>query len=119
MDELQKLYARIGSHMAPALSRMGGDAGMLRHFVERFLEDESFCMLASALVAGSNEEAFRAAHTLKGICATLGFDTLFSRASQVTELLRSNDLQGAIAAFPALEQAYEAVVEAIGSQLSS
>ena len=34
------------------------------------------------------EEAFRAAHTLKGVCANLGFTQLFKVSSDLTEELR-------------------------------
>ena len=53
-----------------------------------FLDDSSFSELCRALEEGQREEAFRAAHTLKGVCANLGFDQLRTSASALTELLR-------------------------------
>ena len=37
---------------------------------------------------GQRQEAFRAAHTLKGVSANLGFDRLQASAGRLTELLR-------------------------------
>lgn len=40
------------------------------------------------MAQGNCEAAFRAAHTLKGVSANLGFTQLCASASQLTELLR-------------------------------
>ena len=39
--------------------------------------------------AGNREEAFRAAHTIKGICANLAFNTLLASSEELTEALRN------------------------------
>ena len=36
-------------------------------------------------------QAFRAAHTIKGICLNLGFDKLYQASSDITEQLRGKD----------------------------
>ena len=41
------------------------------------------------------EEAFRAVHTLKGICLNLGFDTLYKASFELTEKLRDDILMEA------------------------
>ena len=46
---------------------------------------------AAARRRESRELAFRAAHTLKGVCANLGFERLRASASDLTELLRKTD----------------------------
>ncbi len=38
---------------------------------------------------GDTETAFRAAHTLKGICMNLGFDRLYEASYDITEVLRA------------------------------
>ncbi len=113
MNDLEEFYAAIGSDGAEVVGRFGGNRALTTRFVIRFLADDSFPSLKDALSEGRTEDAFRGAHTLKGICLNLGFDRLQALSSQVTELLRAGDLRGAQAAFPALQAEYSNVTEAI------
>lgn len=97
---------------------MGGAPELVEHFLMKFREDRSFSELLSALERGETETAFRAAHTLKGICANLGLGRLFEQASVVTELLRSGDLEGAKNAVPLLASEYDCVIKALGESVS-
>ena len=44
----------------------------VRRFALKFLQDDSFPNLKKALEAQDAPTAFRAAHTLKGVCQNLG-----------------------------------------------
>ena len=61
----------------------------------KFLDDNSYANLKEAIAAGNVEEAFRAAHTLKGVCLNLGFDNLYKASSAITEIFRAGELAGA------------------------
>ena len=72
--------------------------------------------------AGQREQAFRAAHRLKGVCANLSFDRLGASASQLTELLRSEGdgvPEGAALVFHAVKQDYALTVDAIRAYLDA
>mgnify|MGYP000290853416 FL=1 len=56
--------------------------------------------LTQAMDAGDVETAFRAAHTLKGICANLGFKSLFEVSYEITEALRAGDMEQAKVMWP-------------------
>ena len=88
---------------------------ILKRFLGKFLNDESYANIFRNLESGNNEEAFRAAHTLKGICQNLGLDRLFVSANAVTEALRNgkNDVNDEMLA--ALKADYELTAEAIRS----
>ncbi len=47
---------------------------MLARFALKFLDDESMDKLEAAMAVGDAEEAFMAAHTLKGVSQNLGFE---------------------------------------------
>ncbi len=111
MSELSEIYALADGEPEKVLARFGGNEKMLRHFLCLFAQDGSFTQLQSALAAGETEAAFRAAHTLKGICANLGFERLYKEAAEMTELLRHGELDRAKPLFPALEEMYKAVVD--------
>ena len=72
---------------------------------------------STPLSAARNERfcttAFRAAHTLKGVCQNLGFDALYDPASALTEALRGGTLDGADTLFPPVEKEYQRVVAAL------
>lgn len=92
-----EFYRRIGTDGAQVTARLGGEA-MTSRFVRRFASDGSYGALAAALDAGQGQEAFRAAHTLKGVAANLGFERLWAAASALTEQLRGGEITGETAA---------------------
>ena len=95
---------------------------LIKRFITKFLDDDSFSELCQAMQAGQREQAFRAAHTLKGVCANLSFDRLRASASQLTELLRSEGdgvPEGAALVFHAVKQDYALTVDAIRAYLDA
>lgn len=109
---LQELYVEIGGDYEEVRGRLPSDK-FIQKFVLKFVDDKSYELLLSSLEAGNGEEAFRAAHTIKGMCQNLGFSMLQGSSSQLTEALR-----GGLSpeAGPLLEQVkadYEKTVGAI------
>lgn len=111
MNELRKIYEVAGGDSEKVLARFGGNEEMLKRFLCLFAKDDSFAKLQDTLEAGETEDAFRAAHTLKGICANLGFDVLYGKASEITELLRRGELDNAKPLFAGLAEMYGKVIE--------
>ena len=109
MDNLGQFYASVGGNATEMLSRLGGNEALVKMLLGKFPKDDSFSGLCAALDGGRTEEAFRAAHTLKGVSANLGLQNLFVKASEVTEFLRSGDAESARAAMPGLKAEYERV----------
>ena len=71
---------------------------------------------------GQWEEAFRAAHTLKGVSANLGFSRLLASAGELTELLRAETetIPGRTAdLLEEVKQDYELTVSVIRAYLES
>lgn len=108
---IENFYAVTGGNYADTKSRLLTDERILR-FVSKFPADESFPLLKSSLEKGSVEEAFRAAHTLKGVAGNLGFTSLFKISSEVTEVLRGGSL-AVEGLFPELERIYNLIIESI------
>lgn len=63
----------MGGDLGTAKTRLPS-VGLIQQFITKFLDDSSFPELCLALQNGQRAEAFRAAHTLKGVCENLGFD---------------------------------------------
>ena len=83
---IKQCYQAMGADFEEISQRIPSEA-MIRKFAVKFPEDKSFAELTKALEQGDVETAFRAAHTIKGLCLTLGFSHLTAPASELTELL--------------------------------
>ena len=70
---VKECYEQMGADYEGVLGRLRSE-GLIKKFAKKFLDDGSFQSLKDNLAQGNGEEAFRAAHTLKGVCQNLGFD---------------------------------------------
>ena len=107
---IKQWYQAMGADCGE-MSQRGASEAMIRKFAVKFPEDKSFAELTKALEQGDVETAFRAAHTIKGLCLTLGFSHLTAPASELTELLRAGRLDGSEVLYGQLAQAYNRTVE--------
>ena len=85
---LQECYAALGGDYDEVIGRLRSER-MVQKFVLRFLDDKSYELLCGAMESGNYEEAFRAAHTIKGVCQNLAFTRLFESSNQLSEALRN------------------------------
>lgn len=113
MKKLRDFYRLTGSDSDEIINRFNGNPETVKRFVLKFPSDNSFSRLKAFLTVNDTQEAFRAAHTLKGICANLGFTRLYRLASDITELLRSEKSGEAKTLFPKLETEYLHVLESM------
>lgn len=84
---LQECYAALGGSYEGVLGRLRSER-MVQKFVLKFLDDGSYDLLVRSMEAENYEEAFRAAHTIKGVCQNLDFTRLYESSSQLSEALR-------------------------------
>lgn len=84
---LKECYAAMGGDYDEAMGRLRSER-LVQKFVLKFLDDGSYGLLCASLEAGNRGEAFRAAHTIKGVCANLAFNTLLASSEELTEALR-------------------------------
>lgn len=85
---LQECYAALGGNYDDAISRLRSER-LVTKFVVKFLDDDSCALLLRSMDAENYEEAFRAAHTIKGVCQNLSMDRLQSSSSRLCEALRN------------------------------
>lgn len=84
---IQECYAAMGADYEDVIRRLRKEE-RVQKFLLKVLEDPSFQLLCSALEEGNMEEAFRAVHTIKGICQNLSLTSLGNSSSQLCEKLR-------------------------------
>ncbi len=84
---LQECYAAFGGDYEGVVARLRSEK-TVKKFALKFLNDKSYGLLCSSLEKGDYGEAFRASHTLKGLCQNLGFSRLLESSTRLTEALR-------------------------------
>ena len=116
---IQECYKAIGGNYEDVLRRLPNEA-LIRKFTLKFLEDQSYLQLKQALKDKKYEDAFRSAHTLKGVCQNLSFDRLYEVSNELTELLRdrTGEQPGIPEAMEKVTEVYELTIEEIKNGLS-
>lgn len=113
---LDEYYESIQGDLPGVRGRLANDDRIIK-FIGLFLQDPTFDTLEQAMSSQNYEEAFRAAHTMKGLCGNLGFDGLGNVSSDLTEALRPDDagqpkdIAQATVLFESVKDAYGTVVE--------
>lgn len=85
---LQECYAAMGGNYEDVIGRLRSER-LVQKFVLKFVDDGSYGLLCRSLEEKNYEEAFRAAHTIKGVCQNLDFTRLYRSSSQLSEALRN------------------------------
>lgn len=80
---LEECYRALGGSYSDVLARLVDDK-MITKYLNKFTKDTSYRDIFAALENNDYETAFRAAHTLKGICLNLGLENLYKAAYKVT-----------------------------------
>lgn len=106
---LKSFYDTIGGDYDDVTKRLISEEFASR-MVVKFLSDGSFAALASAMEKRNIEEAFRAAHTLKGVAQNLGFTNLGKSASALTEVLRARTFDGADELYEKVKSDYDFLI---------
>ena len=86
---------------------------LVRKFLLKFLDDKSYADLERTLSEGDYKEAFRAAHTLKGVCLNLGFTELYKVSAELTEVLRGRETAGSDELYTQVKEQYTTLTDAI------
>lgn len=109
---LKECYESLGGDYAGVVSRLRSEALVMR-FALRFLDDGSYRLLQESLANKDYETAFRAAHTIKGVCQNLSFTRLYESSNALTEALRGGRTDDAAELVAPVERDYRITVDAL------
>lgn len=109
---IQEFYAAVGGDYDAVIGRLKKEE-RVKKFARLFLEDPSYGQLVDNIREQNTDEAFRAAHTLKGVCQNLSFTRLYEAAYEITESLRCGDLAKAKEQMTPVQDAYQVIIEAL------
>lgn len=104
----EEILTQAGIDYAEGLQRFAGNLAIYNKYLYKFPQDPNFDGLRNAMQNEDYRDAFRYAHTLKGLTGNLSINLLFEQMRQLTEALRNeNDIALAKSLWPAIEKAYQ------------
>lgn len=116
---VKECYDRIGGSYEEAKQRLMDDKRMLK-FLGMFLRDTSFEQITGAIAKNDYAEAFKGAHSLKGVSHNMAFSALCGAVDILTEELRSgNPSTDVTSLYEKTKDAYELTVQTIKELLDS
>ena len=111
---LKEFFTAVGSDYDEVLSRLPSEEILIK-FLPRFPQDPTYDALMKAQAQHDIAAAFLAAHTLKGVSASLGLQQLADTASDLTEQLRPQTDFPEETYFTAVDKAYACVIKALAT----
>jgi HPt (histidine-containing phosphotransfer) domain-containing protein len=116
---VKECYDRIGGSYDEAKKRLMTDKLMVK-FLGMFLRDTSFQQITEALSQNNYEEAFKGAHSLKGVCHNMAFSALCAAADPLTEELRGKGSGESVQQlYEKTKEVYELTVQTIKEFIDS
>ena len=94
-----------------ALKRVGGNMGLYKKLLGRFVEGNHMAALVDALKSDDKEEPIRMAHTIKGVSANLSLIKIRDITTELEQVLKDGADHSAHLA--ELQQAYDVTVAQI------
>ncbi len=108
-DSTKQKLSEAGVDIKSAMERFLGNEALLIRFLKKFSQDANYELLRTSMEEKRYEDAFKAAHTLKGVCGNLSLIRLFEVVDRVVEYLRGKQYAEAEALMPQVVQEYEKI----------
>lgn len=90
-----------------ALRRFSGNEALYTSCLGAFLEDSTMSELDAAISAEAWDDAFTAAHALKGLAGNMGFIPLFHAAGELVILIRTGKVKEVDASYEQVKRCYK------------
>lgn len=111
MDEEKLIEA--GFDMDGVKERLGGDQDFFKSLLGMVLESSSYDEMIVAFRERKTQEAFEAAHALKGMTGNMGMQKVYEALVPLVEELRAGDFEAAEKLLPSVEERYSKAITAI------
>lgn len=115
---VEQCYEAFGGNYQEVISRLRTDERVAR-FLQKVVDDGSYKLLIDSIATNNVDEAFRAAHTLKGVCGNLSITKFGESSSALCEYLREKRVidDAVMAMLEKVKADYEITISSI-SQLN-
>ena len=111
---LRAALSSYGIDYDDAMDRFGGNAELFFRLARKYLDGDNYARLVSAMEMHDFDEAYRQAHSLKGVAGNLSFTKLYTIAAEIASNLREGEYVAAESYLPDAKAAHERIVEALG-----
>ncbi len=91
MSELMDRFSSYGGDVDGVMDRFMGDEELFIGCLAQFAQSDELDTLEECVMREAYEEAFEAAHALKGVTGNLGLTPLFDKVCVLVEALRAHD----------------------------
>lgn len=91
MGEFKEIFEAYGADYQTTMARFMGNEPMYLKFLDMLFRDDNLKKLGDALKQKDHEEAFAAAHTLKGVVGNMGLTPLYDAVCTLVEPLRAGE----------------------------
>lgn len=96
-----------------AMDRFGGNEPLFKRLALKYLDDAHFVNFKAAMEVQDYEEAYRQAHSLKGVAGNLSLKRLYDMSSMICKELREGEPRAAEKLLPDVENAHEAALKGL------
>ncbi|WP_165054691.1 MULTISPECIES: Hpt domain-containing protein [unclassified Adlercreutzia] len=103
----------FGIDYADAIDRFDGNAALYERLAVKYLSDTRFASLMAALEVDDFDEAYRQAHTLKGVAGNLSLSDLYRTAAFISDALKNGEPALAKSRLPQLERAHHQAIKGL------
>lgn len=114
-DQFKEQLLSAGVDVSGAMNRFMNNAGLYEKFLRKFPADPSYQNLLDSVQANDPKEAFRAAHTLKGVAGNLGFENLLTYVVPLVEVFRDETTAAPEAQLQGMKDEYQKLCSIISS----
>lgn len=91
--EILRRFIKAGAKPEEAIYRFLGKEDIYKKFLKKYLEQTGIEEIKQGIKKTDIYEVFKAAHTLKGVAANLGLESVQSKASEITEYTREKSFE--------------------------
>ncbi len=109
-DDLSAKLAEFGIDLPDAMSRMDGDEALYKRLAFKYLDNTNYVDLVAAMEAKDYDDAYTAAHTLKGVSGNLSLANLYKVSAAVSTALYQGEYEAAAQMMPDLKAAHDKAV---------
>lgn len=96
-----------------ALDRFSGDEELYAACLDSFLQDMTMFELSEAIKNEQWDDAFTAAHALKGLAGNMGFIPLYHATGELVVTIRAGRVGEITSCYQRLSRSYQEIVDAI------
>lgn len=112
-DDLSAKLAPYGIDLPDAMERMDNDEALYERLALKYLKNTNYVDLVAAMEAQNYDDAYTAAHTLKGVSGNLSLAKLYKVSAAISDALYQGEYQAAAQMMPDLKAAHDKAVEGL------